>query len=70
MVKQRGEDARVAIRNIRRDELHRIQQRERAGEVPEDQAKRAGDRLQKLTDAYVGRIEAISNRKEAEVMEV
>ena len=46
MVKQRGEDARVAIRNIRRDELHRVQQRERAGEIPEDQAKRASDRLQ------------------------
>lgn len=70
MVKQRGEDARVAVRNIRRDELHRIQQRERAGEIPEDQAKRAGERLQKITDAYVGRIESISNRKEAEVMEV
>jgi ribosome recycling factor len=70
MVKQRGEDARVAIRNIRRDELHRIQQRERAGEIPEDQAKRAGERLQKITDAFVGRVESISNRKEAEVMEV
>jgi ribosome recycling factor len=70
MVKQRGEDARVAVRNIRRDELHRIQQGERAGEVPEDQAKRAGDRLQKITDSHIGRIEAIANRKEAEVMEV
>jgi ribosome recycling factor len=70
MVKQRGEDARVAVRNIRRDELHRIQQRERAGEVPEDQAKRAGERLQKITDSHIGRIEAIANRKEAEVMEV
>jgi ribosome recycling factor len=70
MVKQRGEDARVAVRNIRRDELQRIQQGERAGEVPEDQAKRAGERLQKITDSHVGRIEAIANRKEAEVMEV
>jgi ribosome recycling factor len=70
MVKQRGEDARVAVRNIRRDELHRIQQGERAGEVPEDQAKRAGDRLQKITDSHIGRIETIANRKEAEVMEV
>ena len=70
MVKQRSEDARVAVRNIRRDELHRIQQGERAGEIPADQAQRAGDRLQKITDAYVGRIESISNRKEAEVMEV
>src|ERR1700730_5103845 len=36
MVKQRGEEARVAIRNVRRDELHHIQQGERAGEIPED----------------------------------
>jgi len=70
MVKQRGEDARVAVRNIRRDELHRVQQGERSGEIPEDQAKRAGDRLQKITDAHVSRIEAIAGRKEAEVMEV
>src|SRR5918912_1837099 len=70
MVKQRAEEARVAVRNVRRDELHRIQQRERAGEIPEDQAKRAGERLQKITDAFVGRVESISNRKEAEVMEV
>ena len=70
MVKQRAEDARVAVRNIRRDELHRVQQRERAGEIPEDQAKRAGERLQRITDTHVGRIESISGRKEAEVMEV
>jgi ribosome recycling factor len=70
MVKQRAEEARVAVRNIRRDELHRIQQGERAGEIPEDQAKRAGDRLQKITDGHVGRIDGIATRKEAEVMEV
>ena len=70
MVKQRGEDARVAVRNIRRDELHRIQQGERSGEIPEDQAKRAGERLQRITDAHVSRIEAIASRKESEVMEV
>jgi ribosome recycling factor len=70
MVKQRAEEARVAIRNIRRDELHRIQQGERGGEIPEDQAKRAGERLQKITDSHVGRIEGVANRKEAEVMEV
>ena len=70
MVKQRGEDARVAVRNIRRDELHRIQQGERSGEIPEDQAKRAGERLQRITDAHVSQIEAIASRKESEVMEV
>jgi ribosome recycling factor len=70
MVRQRAEEARVAVRNVRREELHRLHQQERAGEVPEDQAKRAGDQLQKITDAHTGRIDAIAQRKEAEVMEV
>lgn len=70
MVRQRAEEARVAVRNIRRDELHRIQQQERAGDLPEDQARRAGEQLQKITDAQIGRIDAVAQRKEAEVMEV
>ncbi len=70
MVKQRAEEARVAVRNVRRDELQRVHQRQREGELPEDQAKRVGDQIQKLTDAHVGRIDAIAGRKESEVMEV
>jgi ribosome recycling factor len=70
MVKQRAEDARVAVRNIRRDEQHQIQQQERAGELPEDQARRANEQLQKVTDSQVSRIDAVAARKEAEVMEV
>jgi ribosome recycling factor len=70
MVRQRAEEARVAVRNVRRDELHRIQNQERAGEIPEDQARRAGEQLQKITDAHTGRIDGIATRKEAEVMEV
>lgn len=70
MVKQRAEDARVAVRNVRRDELHRVHQQERAGDIPEDTAKRAGDQLQKITDAHTQRIDAIASRKESEVMEV
>ncbi len=70
MVKQRAEEARIAVRNVRREELHQLHQRERAGEIPEDQAKRAGDQLQKITDAHTGRIDAIAQRKESEVMEV
>ena len=46
------------------------EQGEKAGEIPEDQAKRAGERLQRITDANVGRIESIASRKESEVMEV
>jgi ribosome recycling factor len=70
MVRQRAEEARVAVRNVRRDELQRIHQQERAGEIPEDNAKRAADQLQKITDAHTGRIDTIAGRKEAEVMEV
>ncbi len=70
MVKQRAEEARVAVRNVRREELQHVHARERAGELPEDQAKRASDQLQKITDAHTGRIDAIAIRKEAEVMEV
>lgn len=70
MVKQRAEEARVAVRNIRRDEMQQIHQQERAGELPEDVAKRAGDQLQKITDTHTHRIDAISGRKESEVMEV
>jgi ribosome recycling factor len=70
MVRQRAEEARVAVRNIRRDELHQIQQQEKAGELREDQARRAGEQLQKVTDGQIARIDAAASRKEAEVMEV
>jgi len=70
MVKQRAEEARVAVRNVRREELQHIHQQERAGDIPEDHAKRAGEQLQKITDAHTSQIDAIGQRKEAEVMEV
>lgn len=70
MVRQRAEEARVAVRNVRRDELQRIHQQERAGDIPEDDARRAAERLQKITDAHTGRIDRLASRKETEVMEV
>lgn len=70
IVRQKAEEARIAVRNIRRDEMHRLQQQERAGEVTEDEGKRAAERLQKITDGHVGKIDAIAARKEADVMEV
>jgi ribosome recycling factor len=70
MVKQRAEEARVAVRNVRRDELQRVHQQERAGDLPEDQAKRVADQLQKITDVHTSKIDQIATRKESEVMEV
>src|SRR6184192_4588761 len=70
LVKQKAEEARVAIRNVRRDELHRIEQLQKQGEVAEDDSKRASARLQKITEAQIEKIDALANRKEREVMEV
>jgi len=70
LVKQKAEEARVAVRNVRREEIHRLQEQEKAGEVPEDVAKKAQERLQKITDQHIQQIDALAARKEAEVMEV
>lgn len=70
LVRQKAEEARVAIRNVRRDELHRIDQMQKQGEVAEDDSKRAHARLQKITESQVERIDALGGRKEAEVLEI
>jgi ribosome recycling factor len=70
LVRQKAEDARVAIRNIRRDDIHRVDQMSKQGEIAEDDAKRAHARLQKVTEAHIEKVDAVAARKEAEVMEV
>lgn len=70
LVRQKAEEARVAIRNVRRDELHRIESMQKQGEVAEDESKRATARLQKITEAQIERVDQAANRKEREVMEV
>ena len=70
LVKQKAEDARVAIRNIRRDELHRIEHMQKEGDVAEDDSKRATARLQKITEAQIEKVDGLAGRKEHEVMEV
>src|SRR3989454_1840936 len=71
-VHQRAEEARVAVRNCRRDALDHLRRAEKedgSGISMEDE-KRAQERLQKLTDQFVKRIEEVSRRKETEVTEV
>ncbi|HEV8596352.1 MAG TPA: ribosome-recycling factor, partial [Candidatus Dormibacteraeota bacterium] len=70
LVRQRAEEARVAIRNVRRDELHRLDHLQKQGEVAEDESKRASGRLQKIIEAQIEKVDALANRKEHEVMEV
>jgi ribosome recycling factor len=70
LVKQKAEEARVAIRNVRRDEIHRVDQMQKQGEVAEDDSKRAHARLQKITESQIERVDGLAGRKETEVMEV
>lgn len=65
-----AEDARVAIRNLRRDANHRLDKLSKEGEVSEDDVRRAEAEVQKLTDAHVHEIDEAFKRKEAEIMEV
>ena len=70
MVNRRAEEAKVAIRNVRRDVQARIRKMDRDGEVPQDLARRAQDDLQKLTDDAIEMVNLASSSKEEEVMQV
>jgi ribosome recycling factor len=70
LVRQKAEEARIAIRNTRRDEIHRIEQLQKNGDVTEDDSKRGQTRLQKITEAQIERVDALAGRKESEVMEI
>jgi ribosome recycling factor len=70
MVKHRAEEARVAVRNIRRDDLEQLRRLEHDKEISMDQAQRAQAQLQKVTDGYIEEIEEVARRKEAELLEV
>jgi len=65
-----AEEGRVAIRNIRREAKEMIEELEDGGEISEDEARRAQEELQKLTDRFVGEVDALLQRKEAEILEV
>jgi ribosome recycling factor len=70
VVRHLAEEGRVAIRNVRRDVMHDLKELVRDGEVGDDEERRAEDRVQKLTDAHVGRVDELLKRKEEEIMEV
>ncbi|HET7171328.1 MAG TPA: ribosome recycling factor [Gaiellales bacterium] len=69
-VRHMAEEGRVAARNVRRDALHNLKKLEQDGESGADDVHRAEDRLQKVTDEHVQRIDAALKAKEAEIMEV
>ena len=69
-VKKYGEDTKVAIRNVRRDMVDSLKKIEKDENLPEDAVKDNQDKIQKLTDKYVGIIDSLVVEKEKEVMTV
>lgn len=65
-----AEEARIGIRNARRDANSEVEKRVKEDNLPEDDKRRAEDEIQKLTDTYVGKVDEILKAKEAEVMSI
>lgn len=69
-VKKLGEDAKVAVRNLRRDANDELKKQEKGGELTEDDLKKALDEVQKTTDKAIKDIDDLCAQKEKEIMEV
>lgn len=65
-----AEAARVAVRNVRRDGMDALKKMEKDGEISEDRQRVLADEVQKITDAFVQRIDDALKAKEAEIMQV
>jgi len=70
LVSRRVEEAKVALRNIRREALDDLREFEKEKMISEDEFFRGRDELQELTDKYIARVEEVGERKIKEVMEV
>lgn len=69
-VKKYGEDAKVSIRNVRREMVDDLKKIEKDENLPEDMVKDNQDKIQKMTDKYVGIVDSLVTEKEKEVMTV
>lgn len=69
-VSKLAEDAKVAVRNVRRDALDKFKAAKKASEITEDDLKNLEDKVQKITDKFVKEIDAVSEKKTKEVMEL
>ncbi|AYE33079.1 ribosome recycling factor [Clostridium septicum] len=69
-VKKTGEDAKIALRSIRRDANDKIKALKKDGDISEDEVKSAEENVQKVTDSFVKEIDAIIVAKEKEIMSI
>ncbi len=70
VVKTTAENDKIAIRNIRRDMVDQLKKLEKDGTISEDELKRRTEEVQKLTDKYIEKIDALAKEKEDSIMEI
>jgi len=70
LIKRMAEDCRISIRNHRREAIEQLKRLEKEKKISEDDCRRGQDKVQKLTDEYVQKINQIQEHKEKEIMEV
>ncbi len=70
LVKGMAEDARIAVRNVRRDVIADCKELKKEGDISEDDERRAEEDVQKLTDSYVKKINELVHHKEQEILEI
>ena len=69
-VKKYGEEAKVAVRNIRRDAIEKFKKQQKASEITEDDYKNVEKEVQKLTDDYVKKVDDITDNKDKELLAI
>lgn len=69
-VKKKGENAKVAVRNIRRDANDSLKKLSKSSDVSEDEVKQLEDEVQKLTDKYIGKVDKAVEEKTKEILTV
>jgi len=68
--KKLAEDAKISVRNIRRDEIEKLKKTEKDEHISEDDRKHGETEIQKLTDQYIKEVDTLVQKKEKEIMEV
>lgn len=69
-ISKRGEEGKVAIRNVRRDAMDDIKKLKKDNEITEDEQKNAEKKLQDITDDYIKQVDTITKKKEEEVLSI
>lgn len=70
VVKKNGENAKISIRNLRRDGIDAIKKMEKAKDIDEDERRNAEEKMQKITDKFIEEIDSITKNKEDELLEI